>query len=214
MAEQNMVSIEKLDEIMSDHFPAVEVVEWHGTELEIRKTISAATMYDLVRKVANACFDETTGEYLSEVRDFAERVAIVSAYTNVQLPDDDTEHLYDILYRTDLYDAVWKNICSDQLLAISDAIDQRIETRTEANRAMFEREVQNIIDSVQQLGEQISQLFDGITPEDLKAMISAIGEGGVDEEKIVQAVVAEQNKARGDDNIVQFPVSEETTDGE
>lgn len=214
MAEQKMVSTEKLDEIMNDYFPAVEVMDWHGVELEIQKKVSAATMYDLVRKVANTCFDDTTGEYLSEVRDFAERVAIVSAYTNVQLPDDDTEHLYDILYRTDLYDAVWKNICSDQLLAISDAIDQRIETRTEANRVAFEYEVQNIIESVRQLGEQINQLFEGITPEDLKAMISVIGDNGIDEEKIVQAVVAEQNKARGDDNIVQFPVSEETTDGE
>ena len=214
MAEQNMVSIEKLDEIMNDYFTAVEVVDWHGAELEVKKKIPAAVMYDLVRNVADACFDKETGEYLPEVRDFAERVAIVSAYANVRLPEDDVEHLHDILYRTDLYEVVWKSICSDQLLAISDAIDQRIEARTEANRVAFEYEVQNIIESVRQLGEQINQLFEGITPEDLKAMIAAIGEDGVDEEKIVQAVVAEQNKARGDDNVVPFPVSEETTDGE
>ena len=68
MAEQNMVSIEKLDEIMNDYFPAVEVVDWHGAELEVKKKIPAAVMYDLVRNVADACFDKETGEYWIDVR--------------------------------------------------------------------------------------------------------------------------------------------------
>ena len=61
--------------------------------------------------------------------------------------------------------------------------------------------------ALSEAGKQINDLFAGVNADDLQKLVAALGEHGVDEEKIVQAVVAEQNKLREEQ-------AEEPADGE
>lgn len=204
--EMKMISIEKMDEIMNDYFPAAETVDFHGEELTIQKRIPFALVCEMVKKVADACFDEN-GEFSPEVRDFALRLCCVEAYTNVRLPEDNVEHQYEIVGRSDLWYVMMREIDSDQMDEINNAIQDRIDARLDANRAAFEHDVNKMLDAVNEIGKQVSDLFNNVSTEDIQKLVSALGENGVDEEKIVNAVVAAQNKARE-------AKAEEVTDGE
>ena len=204
--EMKMISIEKMDEIMNDYFPAAETVDFHGEELTIQKRIPFTLVCEMVKKVADACFDEN-GEFSPEVRDFALRLCCVEAYTNVRLPEDNVEHQYEIVGRSDLWYVMMREIDQGQMDEINNAIQDRIDARLDANRAAFEHEVNKMLDAVNEIGKQVSDLFNNVSTEDIQKLVGALGEHGVDEEKIVQAVVAEQNKARE-------AKAEEVTDGE
>ena len=206
MAEQKMISIEKVDEIIKEHFPAECTKDWHGQELVIRRYIPYDTEIEIVRKVADACFHPETGEYMPEVKEFALKVCMIEAFTNVRLPQN-VEHQCAILYGTDLWNEIAYAIEDGQYYDIRDAVDDRIRARNNANRVMFENEIQRGIDAMQRLGDHVSELFEGVTPEDVSALISAIGQGGIDEGKIAEAVVAEQNRLRGEE-LQEFEVIE------
>lgn len=209
--ETKMISIETMDEILSDHFPTAEVTDFYGQEIIVQKRIPFALMSELVQKVADACFSDE-GEYMPEIRDFALRLCCVEAYTNIRLPQENVEHQYEIVGCAELWRIVANCIDQDQLEQICDAIQDRIQARLDSNRAAFEREINKLTQALDEMGKQVTELFGSVSPEDLQALLSAIGENGVDEEKIVKAVVAEQNKAR--DNVVELPVKEAAEDGE
>lgn len=204
--EMKMISIEKMDEIMNDYFPAEETVDFHGEELTVQKRIPFALVCEMVKKVADSCFNED-GEYSPEVRDFAMKLCCVEAFTNVRLPENNVEHQYQIINRTDLWFRMLQVIDPYQMDEIDNAIQGRIDARLDANRAAFEHDVNRMLDAVNEVGKQVSDLFNNVSTEDIQKLIGALGEHGVDEEKIVQAVVAEQNKAREEK-------SEEAKDGE
>lgn len=215
MAEKNVISIGKMDEIIKDYFPEYEVVDWRGEELTVRKFLPYSLVVEIVSKVTDACFDEQ-GEYHPEVKEFAIRLCYLEAATNVRIPEN-VEKQYLFLFGSDLWEAVLSGVNLDQYNYVLDAIDEKIEVRNDANRAAFEREVNTVIESLNQIGEQAKTLFENIAPEDLQAMISAIGENGIDEEKLAQAVVRTQNEIREEEaaggetnNVVPFPA----TDGE
>ena len=204
--EMKMISIEKMDEIMNDYFPAEETVDFHGEELTVQKRIPFALVCEMVKKVADSCFNED-GEYSPEVRDFAMKLCCVEAFTNVRLPENNVEHQYEIVGRSDLWYVMTHMIDQDQMDEINNAIQDRIDARLDANRAAFEHDVNKMLDAVNDVGKQVSDLFNNVSTEDIQKLVGALGEHGVDEEKLVQAVVAEQNKARE-------AKTEEVADGE
>lgn len=214
MAENKMISIEKMDEILNDRFPVDMVTDYYGEELVVHRFIPYTAQRELVRTVADACFSDK-GEYMPEVREFAFRICVIEAYTNVRLPENNIEHQYRIIFHSDLWDVIKKIIPISQIDNLKDSIQERIDAKNNANRAMFEREIQSAIDMINSIGEQLSGMFDGISAEDVQSLVRAIGDG-VDETKIVEAVVDRQNQLREgqDNNVVQFPVSEEEEDGE
>ena len=219
MAEKNVISIGKMDEIIKDYFPEYEAVDWRGEELTVRKFLPYSLVAEIVSKVTDACFDEH-GEYHPEVKEFAIRLCYLEAATNVRIPEN-VEKQYLFLFGSDLWEAVLSGVNLDQYNYVLDAIDEKIEVRNDANRAAFEREVNTVIESLNQIGEQAKTLFENIAPEDLQAMISAIGENGVDEEKLAQAVVRTQNEIREEkaaggetNNVVPFPATDGEQDGE
>ena len=202
MAENSkMISISKLDEILDERFNNEEVVDYYGNDLVITKTISFAVFNEIVQQVSNICFDPDTGEYTPQKLDFAVRLCVIEAHTNVRLPDD-TEHQYRILYGTDLFRTVYEYINHDQYAVMLDAITDAVHERNNANKAMFERDMNTVLEQVNQIGSRLQDMFENIGPDDIQNLVRAIGDNGIDEEKIVKAVVAEQNRQRGE--VIQF----------
>ena len=194
MATENVISTEKMDEILNDYFPETQTMDFHGQELIVRTTVTPQEMFALVKQIASGCFGPDGG-YQPEVLDISLRAGVIDFYTNVSLPKD-IERMSRVLYGTDLYDAVLEHIDHGQWSAIVDAVWERVNARNDANRVLFESEIQQAVGMIQNLGDQISQVFSGLTQEDIQSLVAAIGAGGIDEEKLVQAVVTEQNKQR------------------
>ena len=207
MSEQKMISVEKMDEIMKDYFPAETVIDYHGQELVVYRTVPFIVFCDMVRKIAGACFNPDTGEYMPEVREFATRASVMEAYTNIRVPQN-PEHQYQMLYCTDLWDIIINAISGSQYLDLDTSIDERIRVRNDANRVEFESEVQRVVDTITQTGEQITEIFQNVSADDLQNLVGAIENGAVDENKLVQAVVSEQNKLRKENEAPVFDVIE------
>ena len=210
MAEEKMISVEKMDEILKDYYPESTTVDFHGQELVIRDLIDPADFFELVRRIADGCFS-AEGEYMPEVYEMLLRAGIIDVYSNVHLPHN-PKHLNRFVYAPDLYNTVVRNINRDQYNALCDAIWERISARKDANRVLFETEIQRAVAAIQNLGEQFSQLVGEVSPEDVKALVEAIGEGGIDEEKLVSAVVEKQNALR--EQTAPLEVIEGGKDGE
>ena len=210
MADTKMISIEKMDEIMKDYFPETETVDYHGQKLVITKVIAPEDMFELVRQIADGCF-APDGTYMPEVYDLLMRAGTVGEYSNVRLPKE-VGHMGRILYGSDLYGTVWKHISREQHDAVVDAVWERINARNNMNKALFENEIQKAVAGIQSLGEQMAQLFGEVSADDIKALVGAIGEGGIDEEKLVQAVVEKQNALREQQPALE--VIEGENDGE
>lgn len=194
MAEEKKISIEKMDEILGDYFPATDTVDFHGQALVVQRMIAPDRMFELVQQISDGCF-APNGTYMPEVFDLLLRAGIVDEYSNVRLPEN-SEHISRILYGTDLYETVIAHISSGQYNAVYDAIWERINARNNMNRALFESEIQQAVTGLQNMTEQLAQLFGDVSTDDIKTFIGALGENGIDEEKIVQAVVKEQNALR------------------
>ena len=189
------IAYETIQEAMNDHCPRVELLDWCGIEITVQKIVPFQKMSEIVQRVAASCFGKDDGSYMPEVMNTALRLCIFDAYTNIELPDDMDEQNF-LIFGSGLWDLVTALIDADQLGTIELAINRRVKARLDTNRAEFENAVNQVIQSIAALSEQMGSLMEGVTPEDIRTMISAIGENGIDEAKIVQAVVAEQNRSR------------------
>ena len=189
------VTYETIREAMNDHCPQVEILDWYGVEITVQKIVPFLTMKEIVEDVAGACFNDDTGEYMPELMDIALRICVIDAYTDIVLPGDPEEQNR-ILYGTGLWSGISELIDEDQFSAIELAISRRVKARLDTNRAEFEHELNAMTNALSEAGKQINDLFAGVNADDLQKLVAALGEHGVDEEKIVQAVVAEQNKLR------------------
>lgn len=94
-------------------------IVWHGLKVIVRHMIGLSEMQNLVDIVWHQCRDEE-GLH-AELMDFQMRCAVITFYTNVNLPDT-AEEQYEMLYGTDLYEAVTQHISQPQLRAVEDAL--------------------------------------------------------------------------------------------
>ena len=94
-------------------------IAWHGLNVIVRHMIGLSEMQNLVDIVWHQCRDEE-GLH-AELMDFQFRCAVITFYTNVNLPEDAAEQ-YEYLYGTDLYESVTPYISKAQLKAIEDSL--------------------------------------------------------------------------------------------
>lgn len=190
--ETKMVSINAIEEVMKDRFSNGETIQWYGVEIEIKKTIDLRAMMEFVAQSVNNCFSDSDGSYIPEMKDFTIRACMIEKYTNVRLPENPVK-LYKMMYETDLCDLVITRINRQQLDAIIDAINEKLEY--EVNSAI--KTIQKTYDDVVSLSESISEIFSNITNDDITALTKAIGNGKIDEGKLMEAY-AEIMKSKSD----------------
>ena len=175
--KQNTITVEQMTEILSERFPQVETIDYYGLELEIYKTVPLDVFCEIAEKVAEVCFDANTGAYKPELTDFALRMCVIDAYTNVALPDD-VALSYVLLYHTDLYDWVRPHINNAQFEVLAEAITDRIVARNDANKTAFDNGVQAVLNQIDEIGAQLTEMFGSVTADDMKKLVKAIGKNG------------------------------------
>ena len=208
MDEPKMISVEKMDEIIKDYYPDTITFDWHGQDLVIRKTITFSEMQALVKTVSTKCFDASNGEYLSELRDFLTDMLVVAFYTNVRMPQN-VEKQYRMLRQTELTKLVYDNISDDQVSEFTRAISARINLHNEQNTKLIEKQIQDASASITAIADLLGEMFDGIDKDDIANIAKAVGDGGIDMEKLVGTVVAKQ----AEQNKAAEPLHDEEADG-
>lgn len=186
------ISVNAMDEIMK-RFDTVETIEWNGLQVVIKKNLSLEEMMTFANSVVKSCFDQATGAYMPEVKDFAIRSNIMERYANFTLPSK-VERQYDIVIRSGAVEEIMNHINFAQFSELMKAIDAKLQNAADANVQMVFRQFNDVVTSFESLQEKVGSLFAGVDAADIGKLINAMSEHGVSEEKVVQAYMAEQAK--------------------
>lgn len=189
---EKKVSISLFDKIAKEHFRNESTIQWHEAEVRIKHTLSLTEMLSFVNDVTKSCFHDSMG-YMPEVKDFAIKSNILARYANFSLPDN-LEHRYQLICSTDAVDAVCDAIDRVQLQEIVNAINSKIQFLCDSKANLIQERIDNVLNIMEEMSDNTKDIFDGLSQDDLKAMMGAITEHGIDEQKIVAAYL-EQKKA-------------------
>ena len=185
MSDNKMISIASMDKIVNDVEESV-TINFHGEELVVKKFLPFVDMIKFVNEVVEGCFDDDNGAYLPEAKTFLAQINTVSYYSNVRLPDD-PKHKYDILNKTDLVEVIANAVDRTQYQAIIRSIEEKINYRVAMNEQAFNSRMNATITTIEALVDSIKDSFDGVTPDDVRKLISAINNNSIDEGKLVEA---------------------------
>lgn len=187
------ISITTLDKIMKEKCTSTKSVIWNDVEITVQRALPYIDVLNFVNLVVRSCFDTETNEYFPEVKAFAIRCCVLEKYANFSLPSN-IERRYDLVYNTDAYETVIQHINADQFNEILDAIDKKVENLANANVAAINKQINTIYNMFNSLQEQFNEIFSGITPEDASKFMQTIADGKFDEEKLVQAYMAQSKE--------------------
>lgn len=173
---------------------------WQGMTFEIKRVLSFAEMTEFIDSVMSLCFSDSY-LYLPEVRDFAINSCIIDYYTNINIVDD-VNIRYNTIYCTNLIEQIKKEISTNQLNNIIDALDEKIDYRVSTNIDALLSQVDNIVQTLENFAQKAQDSFKDLTPDDIKDFVSSINKGALDEEKIVKAYFdSRENKALEQEEI-------------
>lgn len=198
MNKDKKFSITLLDKIVKENIEEKVVVDFYGSDLSISRFLDLTQMIQFVNQVVDGCFDDSTGEYIPEAKGLLIDRNTVLYYANVNLPDD-FKHMYDILTKTGIADTIRENIDKRQYGNILRAIDEKVDAKIYTNEQLFTNKLSSAISTMESLSNNITDLFKDMSPDQMKAALGAIS-GGMDETKLVDAVLSYEVSKDGDAN--------------
>ena len=143
---------------------------------------------EFISEVVNACFSEDSLTYVPTAKDVAIRIMVIRKYTNISLPES-YEDMYDLLYRSDIVSAVAEEINRSQFMTILQSIDENIDYIKSTNVSFANKQLDSAGDKLEELINTVSGLFEGVSSGDVKSLVSSIATGGINENKLVEAVI-------------------------
>lgn len=166
--------------------------KWHKLPVLIKKTIPLVDAVSFVEKVIENSFINDN-EYAPEYKDFTIRASMVLLYTNLDLPED-TIAQYAFVYNTDIVEWIYNHIDHYQFDAIIDSIEKKIQYRLDIHAREIQKQVDSFIEYVDSIKEAFTEAFSGVTPDDVKTVLSSISNNGVDEEKLMKAYLLNKDE--------------------
>lgn len=179
------ISVNAMDEIMK-RFETVETVEWNGLQVIIKKNLSLEEMMTFANSVVKSCFDQASGAYMPEVKDFAIRANVLDMYTNFTLPKD-LEKQYDMVIRSGAVEMVLNHINYMQFNELVKAIDSKLQNTADANIQAFITKLDNVTTAFSDMQTEMEKMFSGVDSEDIGKLVGAIVNGDNTEEGIVKS---------------------------
>lgn len=179
------ISVNAMDEIMK-RFDTVETIEWNGLQVVIKKNLSLEEMMTFVNSVVKSCFDQASGAYMPEVKDFAIRANVLDMYTNFTLPKD-LDKQYDMVIRSGAVEMVLNYINYAQFNELVKAIDSKLQNTADANIQAFITKLDNVTTAFSDMQTEMEKMFSGVDTEDIGKLVGAIANGNNTEEGIVKS---------------------------
>lgn len=202
--EENVISFEKIEELVKNE-EATLSLQWYGEEMIVKRKLSLGEMLVFVNAIVDNCFDDDL-KYIPEAADYIRRCAVLELYANFRLPQE-AEKRYEFVYSDAMSEAlemILSVIDAEQYSEILSSAQEKIDYRISTDVERANRRVDEAARSLNELEDQLRELFSGVTSDDVKGMIGALA-NGIDEEKIVNAIV--------NAGYIGTPV-EQTTDSE
>lgn len=187
------ISVNAMDEILKD-YKNTETIQWNGIEVIITKNLSLEEMMAFADSVVKSCFDQASGTYMPEIKDFAIRSNIMERYANFTLPSK-VERQYDVVIRSGVVEEILRHINFAQFDELLKAIDAKLQNAADANVQMVFRKFDDVVTSFEGLQDKVGALFAGVDQADIGKLMSAISEHGVSEEKVVKAYMEQTKQA-------------------
>ena len=165
--------------------------------LNVKRYLSLGEAMLFVDYVVKGCYG-SNGEYMPEIRNFLTDCAILAFYGGLTLPEDIQER-YDMVTRGKKLTLEIKNAVDyDQLVEITDAITERINIINAMNAHQVEQRLNEVVAAFEDVTNKMTGLFGGIDVKDVENVIKAVGDGKVDEEKLMKAYL--ENRHDGSEN--------------
>ena len=183
---EKRISINAFEKVMKTDFENIEVFDWHGIEVTVRRTLPFREVLEFVNSVVNSCFTADTGDYVPEARDFAIYSNVLDKYANFTMPKKLGDQ-YELIYRTDAFEKVREHIDTAQFQSICRSIDEKVRYRVNTNIEAVQKQIDDLSAVCEQIQTRLSETFEGISREEIKTLIGALGEHGLDEKKLVEA---------------------------
>ena len=198
------ITINAFEKVMKENYQPIVEVEWNGLTIEIKRTLSLQEVISFVEGVADACFDEETGDYLPEVKDFLIKSFVLEKYANFTMPSN-SNSMYELIYCTDAFATVMNHINTEQFGEIEMAIDDKLDYKTNAGIEAMNKQMATIFSSFEDIEKNLSQLFSSVDNESVAKLVEALGNGKIDEEKLVKAYLEEKEPEPEQPKIIPIP---------
>lgn len=189
MEKIKKISVNAFEKAVDSIYEPITNVEWNGLSLIIKRHLNLAEVAKFVDVCVKACFNPDDASYAPEAKDIAIRSCIVAFYTNITLPGNIAKQ-YELIYHSRILDVVMPNIDQTQLDAIIKAIDDKVEHLASANIEMVNKQMNDLYGALDGVQKQMSEMFNGVDADDIKNIMGALTDGGLDEEKLVKAYMA------------------------
>lgn len=187
------ISVNAMDEILKN-YENTETIQWNGIEVVITKNLSLEEMMAFADSVVKSCFDQTSGAYMPEIKDFAIRSNVMERYANFALPSK-VERQYDMVMRSGAFEMILNHVNISQFNELMRAIEAKLQNAADANVQMVFRQFNDVVTSFESLQERVGSLFAGVDAADIGKLMNAMSENGISEEKVVQAYMEQTKKA-------------------
>lgn len=179
------ISVNAMDEIMK-RFNSTETVDWNGLQVVIKKSLSLEEMMTFANSVVKSCFDQASGAYMPEVKDFAIRANVLDMYTNFTLPKDLGKQ-YDMVVQSGAVEMVLNYINYAQFNELVKAIDSKLQNTADANIQAFITKLDKVTTAFSDMQTEMEKMFSGVDTEDIGKLVGAIANGDNTEEGIVKS---------------------------
>lgn len=198
MAKIKKISVNAFEKVMKETYEPTTTFDWHGVEVTITKSLSIKQVIEFVDTVTSTCFTDDGNTYLPEVKDFAIKACTLEKYANFTLPKN-IEAQYDLIYRTDAFECVLNHINHQQFNELCAAIAKKVEHYAQDSIEAVHRQMNDLYNAFDNLQNQISTAFAGVGEDEIKAVMKAASDGGLDEEKLVRAYTAAKSEKSGEE---------------
>ncbi len=199
MAKSKKTPNSVIENIVNENTDTTITIQWNGVDIGIKNSISFEEAIEFVNSVVKCCFREDNNEYIPEAKDIAIGILILEKYTDLSVPEK-TDTRYKLVCCTDIIDAVCEHINQRQLKTIIEAINEKLYYATQTNIGLFEKQIDVLIESFNDISNQMSRAFENISGDDMRNLIGAISNNAIDEDKLVKAYLKNMNVMSSSEN--------------
>ena len=195
MANKVEVSYEGLINTMKEKMETVtKTIKVLGENIEVKPVLTLEEYDTTLSRMVSLIFG-SDDSYNAAAVDFVIRLCTVFAYTGVTMPDDIGENidsLYDLMYGTDFYELVKKNINQDQYQSLLNAFREEVDYRNKSKIERVERRIDELSQIIENLGAQFADMMGDLSQEDVERLVAAIENNQLDERKLLKAYAEEK----------------------